>query len=173
MNLFFSDNAANAEITGIEGDFTWAPYSIDGLTIAGAFSLLDTEITDVLVPTNDVLAGSDLAFAPGYQGNLRARYEWDLEREIAGSSLTAHVMPQIVFSDDSVSDIVEINKGDVDGYVTLGATLGVTADQWSAELFGTNLTGEYAELSNSFQFDRNRVTPMRPRTIGVRVGYDF
>ncbi|MEE2930417.1 MAG: TonB-dependent receptor [Pseudomonadota bacterium] len=173
VNLFFSDNAANAEITGIEGDFTWAPYSIDGLTIAGAFSLLDTEITDVLVPTNDVLAGSDLAFAPAYQGNLRARYEWDLEREIAGSSLTAHVMPQIVFSDDSVSDIVEINKGDVDGYVTIGATLGVTADQWSAELFGTNLTGEYAELSNSFQFDRNRVTPMRPRTVGVRVGYDF
>ncbi len=173
VNLFFSDNAANAEIIGIEGDFTWAPYSIDGLTIAGAFSLLDTEITDVLVPTNDVLAGSDLAFAPAYQGNLRARYEWDLEREIAGSSLTAHVMPQIVFSDDSVSDIVEINKGDVDGYVTIGATLGVTADQWSAELFGTNLTGEYAELSNSFQFDRNRVTPMRPRTIGVRVGYDF
>ena len=173
VNLFFSDNAANAEISGIEGDFTWAPYAIDGLTIAGAFSLLDTEITDVLVPTNDVLAGSDLAFAPAYQGNLRARYEWDLEREVAGSSLTAHVMPQIVFSDDSVSDIVEINKGDVDGYVTIGATLGVTADQWSAELFGTNLTGEYAELSNSFQFDRNRVTPMRPRTIGVRVGYDF
>ena len=82
-------------------------------------------------------------------------------------------MPQIFFSDDSVRDIVEINKGDVDGYITLGATLGVTADQWSAELFGTNLTNEYAELSNSFQFDRNRVTPMRPRTIGVRVGYDF
>lgn len=173
VNLFFSDNAANAEISGIEGDFTWAPYSVDGLTIAGAFSLLDTEITEVLVPTNDVLAGSELAFAPAYQGNIRVRYEWDLERRIGGSSLTAHVMPQLVFSDDSVSDIVEINKGAVDGYVTLGGTLGVTADQWSAELFASNLTNTYAELSNSFQFDRNRVTPMRPRTIGIRVGYDF
>lgn len=173
VNLFFSDNAANAEISGLEGDFTWAPYSVDGLTIAGAFSLLDTEITDVLTPTNDVIAGSDLAFAPAWQGNLRARYEWDLEREIAGSSLTAHIMPQIVFSDDSVSDIIEINKADIDGYVTLGTTLGVTADQWSAELFATNLTNEYAELSNNFVFDRERVTPLRPRTIGVRVGYDF
>ncbi|MEL6857606.1 MAG: TonB-dependent receptor [Pseudomonadota bacterium] len=173
VNLFFSDNAANAEISGLEGDFTWAPFEVDGLTIAGAFSLLDTEVTEVLTPTNDVVAGSELAFAPAWQGNLRARYEWDLEREIAGSDLTAHVMPQLVFSDDSVSDIIEINKADIDGYVTLGGTLGVTADQWSAELFATNLTNEYAELSNNFVFDRERVTPLRPRTIGVRVGYDF
>ncbi|MEM6652811.1 MAG: TonB-dependent receptor, partial [Pseudomonadota bacterium] len=173
VNLFFSDNAANAEIQGLEGDFTWAPYAADGLTIAGAFSLLDTEVTDVLTPTNDVVAGSDLAFAPAWQGNLRARYEWDLDRQIDGQSLTAHVMPQLVFSDDSVSDIIEINKAEIDGYVTLGGTLGVTADQWSAEIFATNLTNEYAELSNNFVFDRERVTPIRPRTIGVRVGYDF
>ena len=173
VNLFFSDNAANAEIQGIEGDFTWAPYEVDGLTIAGAFSILDTDVTEVLTPTNDVLVGSDLAFAPAWQGNIRARYEWDLEQQIAGSSLTAHVMPQVVFSDDSVSDIIEINKADIDGYVTLGGTLGVTADQWSAELFATNLTNEYAELSNNFVFDRERVTPLRPRTIGIRVGYDF
>jgi len=172
-NLFFSDNAANAEIQGIEGDFTWAPEAIDGLTLAGAFSLLDTEITEVLTPTQDVIEESDLAFAPAYQGNLRARYEWDLERRIAGSSLTAHIMPQIVFSDDSRSDIIEINAADIDGYVTLGGTLGVTADQWSAELFATNLTNEYAELSNTFINDRERVTPMRPRTLGVRVAYDF
>jgi outer membrane receptor protein involved in Fe transport len=172
-NLFFSDNAANAEIRGIEADFTWAPYSIEGLTIAGAFSLLDTEITEVLTPTNDVLKGAPLAFAPEFQGNLRARYEWDLDQKIDGSDLRAHVMPQIVFSSDSRSDIIEINSADIDGYATLGATLGVSADQWSAELFATNLTNEYAELSNNFVNDRERVTPMRPRTIGVRLGYDF
>ena len=173
VNLFFSDNAANAETYGLEGDFTWAPYAVDGLTIAGAFSLLDTEITEVLTPTDDVVVGSELAFAPSYQGNLRARYEWDLDRQIDGSNLRAHVMPQIVFSDDSRSDIIEINSADIDGYVTLGATLGVTADQWSAELFAENLTNEYAELSNNFVFDRERVTPVRPRTIGLRLAYDF
>lgn len=172
-NLFFSDNAANAEIKGIEGDFTWAPYSVDGLTVAGAFSLLDTEITEVLTPTNDVLVGTDLAFAPSFQGNLRIRYEWDLDREIAGSKLTAHVMPQIVFSDEAFSDIIEINKTQTDGFITLGTTLGVSADQWSAELFATNLTNEYVELSNNFVFDRERVNPMRPRTIGLRIAYDY
>lgn len=173
VNLFFSDNAANAELKGIEGDFTWVPESVDGLTVAGAFSLLDSEITDVLVPTDDVVAGSELAFAPAYQGNLRVRYEWDLERQIAGQNVRAHVMPQLVFSDSSVTDVIEINKMELDGYVTLGATAGLTGDNWGAELFATNLTNEYAELSGSFIFDRKRVTPIRPRTIGVRIKYDY
>ena len=173
VNLFFSDNAADAELKGVEGEFTWVPIEIDGLTIAGAFSLLDSEITEVLVPTNDVLVGSELAFAPKYQGNLRARYEWDLEQQIGGQNVRAHVMPQMVFSDSSYSDIIEINKMELDSYVTFGATLGVTGDTWSAELFATNLTNEHAELSGNFVFDRERVTPMRPRTIGVRFSYDF
>ena len=173
VNLFFSDNAANAELQGIEGDFTWAPDSVDGLTIAGAFSLLDTEITEVLVPTDDVVEGSELAFAPAYQGNLRVRYEWDLEKQIAGQNLVAHVMPQIVFSDSSYSDVIEINKMELDGYVTLGATAGVTGDNWGAEIYASNLTNEYAELSGSFVYDRERITPIRPRTIGIRVSYDY
>lgn len=172
-NLFFSDNAANAEIRGIEGDFTWAPYAVEGLTVAGAFSVLDTEVTEVLTPTNDVLVGSDLAFAPSFQGNLRVRYEWQLDREIAGSALTAHVMPQLIISDDAFSDIIEINKAKTDGFITLGTTLGVSADQWSAELFATNITNEYVELSNNFVFDRERVNPMRPRTMGIRIAYDY
>ena len=173
VNLFFSDNAANAEIKGIEGDFTWAPEAVDGLTVAGAFSLLDTEITEVLVPTDDVVKGEELAFAPAYQGNVRVRYEWDLEQEIAGQRLTAHVMPQVVFSDSSYTDVIEINKMEIDGYVTVGGTLGVTADNWGAELYVKNLTNEYAELGGNFVFDRERVTPMRPRTIGVRVSYSY
>jgi outer membrane receptor protein involved in Fe transport len=57
VNLFFSDNAADAEISGMEGDFMYYT-NIDGLSIAGAFSFLDTEITKSLVPTNDVIVGN-------------------------------------------------------------------------------------------------------------------
>ena len=56
-NLFFSDNAADAEIIGLEGDFVWLPESSEGLTVSGAFSILDTEITKVITPTNDVRRG--------------------------------------------------------------------------------------------------------------------
>ncbi|GIS25308.1 MAG: hypothetical protein CM15mP126_5510 [Gammaproteobacteria bacterium] len=44
VNLFFSDNAADAEIKGVEGDFTYFT-DVEGLSVAGAFSFLDTEIT--------------------------------------------------------------------------------------------------------------------------------
>lgn len=172
-NLFFSDNAADAEIQGLEGDFTWVPENVDGLTVSGAFSFLNTEITDVITPTGDVKKGEPLAFAPSYQFNLQARYEWELEQEFAGSLLTAHFMPQLIMSDSSFSDIIEINKIESDGYVMIGGTLGVTADNWSAEVFATNLTNENATISNNFVFDRERATPARPRTIGIRMSYDF
>lgn len=168
VNLFFSDNAANAEIRGIEGDVTWAPRSMQGLTVTGAFSALDTEITEVLTPTDDVLVGSELAFAPSFQGNIRARYEWQLE-----NGLTAHVMPQIIFSGDSVSDVIEINKVELDGYTMASFSTGLTSDRWSIEAFVNNLTDERAELSNNFVYDRERVTVARPRTWGLRARVQY
>lgn len=167
-NLFFSDNAANAEIRGIEGDVTWVPETVPGLTVSGAFSILDTEISEVLTPTNDVVAGSELAFAPGFQANIRARYEWEMD-----NGWMAHVMPQIVHSDDSVSDVIEINQARLDGYTMGSFSTGVTEDNWRVEFFIDNITDERAQLSNNFVFDRERVTVARPRTWGVRVGVDF
>lgn len=167
-NLFFSDNAADAQVTGIEGDFIWAPESVQGLTVTGAFSILDTEVTKIITPTNDVIKGDELAFAPQFQGNLRARYEWQL-----ASGMTAHVMPHVSYSDSSFSDIVTINRSDLDSWVMVGFTAGVTADEWSAELYVDNLTNEQAEVSSNFVYDRDRVTYARPLTAGVRVSYDF
>ena len=69
--MFFSDNAADAEIKGVEGDFVY--FTEQGLILSGAFSFLDTEITKALVPTNDVIVGQELAFAPGFQANIRVR----------------------------------------------------------------------------------------------------
>lgn len=167
-NLFFSDNAADAEVLGIEGDVTWGPSSIPGLTVNAAFSILDTEITDVLTPTDDVRAGDELAFAPGYQGTLRARYEWSL-----GSGLIAHVMPNVALSDKSYSDIIVINRDEVDSWVMWGLTAGVSTESWSAEFYADNLSDERAEISRSFIFDRQRVSLARPRTMGLRVSYHF
>ncbi|MFC4724156.1 TonB-dependent receptor [Glycocaulis abyssi] len=168
VNLFFSDNAADAEIRGLEGDVTWAPMTVPGLTVAGAFSFLDTEITRVITPTDDVTAGSDLAFAPSFQGNLRARYEWN-----TANGWTAHVMPQVIYSEGSRSDVIDINSADLDSYTVFSFSAGLAADQWRVELFADNITNERAQLSNNFVFDRERVTIMRPRTVGVRVGVQY
>ena len=167
-NLFFSDNAANAEVIGLEADFILAPDSIEGLTISGGISILDTEITKVLTPTDDVMKGDSLAFAPELQANIQARYEWALS-----SGFTAHVMPHVAHSDDSYSDIIRMNRDEIQGWTMMGLTAGVTGETWGAELFIDNLTDERAELSRNFVNDRERVSYARPRTMGMRLTYNF
>jgi len=167
VNLFFSDNAADAEIYGIEGQITWFP-PVQGLSINAAFSALDSKITEVLTPTDDVTKGAELAFAPNFQGNLRARYEWALN-----SDFMAYVMPDLNYSGSSRSDIIDINDAEVDDYITVGLAAGVNADHWSVEIYGDNLNNTNGEISNNFVFDRERVTVIRPRTLGLRASFNY
>lgn len=165
-NLFFSDNAADAEILGIEGDFIWS--ATENLTLSGGFSILDTEITKVITPTGDVRKGDELAYAPDFQGTLRARYNWYLDR-----GMTLHVMPHVSYSSESQSDVIVINNSQIDSWLLTGITVGLATETWSAELFVDNVFDEEAELSRSFVFDRERVTYARPQTIGLRFSFDF
>ncbi|MGJ8688284.1 MAG: TonB-dependent receptor [Gammaproteobacteria bacterium] len=167
-NLTFSDNAADAKVAGIEGDFIWVPGPIPELSIIGAFSFLDTEITRVITPTDDVHEGDSLAYAPEAQLNLRARYEWSLN-----SGIVAHIMPSVTYSAEKYSDIVTINRDRIDSYVMYGLVGGLSTYQWNAEIFVNNVTDERAEIARSFTFDRERVTYARPLTAGVRLSYDF
>ena len=168
-NLFFSDNAADAQVLGLEGDFVWLPSFSDGLTVTGAVSFLDSEITKVLTPTNDVVKGDSLAFAPEFQGNLKARYEWDFGQ----TGWIAHVMPILTWSSSSYSDIITINRIELDSWVMAGITAGLSTDTWSAELYVDNLTDERAEIGGNFVFDRMAVTYAQPLTAGIRFGYSF
>ena len=167
-NLFFTDNAADAEVKGVEGDILWMPDSVDGLTVSGSFAFNDSEITKVITPTNDVTKGDSLAFAPEFQFSLRARYEWSI-----GSGRVAHFMPHATYSDASYSDIITINRAKMDDWLMLGFTAGVTVDNWSAEFFAENITDETAEISRSFIYDRHRSYYARPFTGGMRLTYDF
>ena len=166
-NLFFSDNAADAEITGLEGDFVYYPDA-EGWMISGAFSMLDTEITKTLTSSGDVVAGNELAFAPGMQGNLSARKEWAMT-----SGNMGHFQTQLTFSDDSYSDIIEPNKAQQDSYSYVNVRAGVSNDMWLAEVYIDNLTDERGEISNNYVFDRMRVTYIRPTTIGLRFKRNF
>ena len=167
VNLFFSDNAADGDIKGVEGDFTYFANK-EGLTIAGAFSLLDTELTKKLVPTDDVVVGSDMAFAPGMQFNLRARQEWGMSNGNIG-----HAQVQLTHSDDSFSDIMEPNKAVQSSYSTIDLRFGISNDDMTAELYIDNVTDERGEISNTFVFDRQRVSYIRPTTVGIRYKKNF
>ena len=165
-NLFFSDNAADADITGLEGDFIYYTNT-EGLILSGAFSFLDTEIKKSLT-TSDVVAGRDLAFAPGMQANVAARYEWGMS-----SGNLGHFQGQIITSDKSYSDIIEPNKAKQDSYSYANIRAGISNDSWVAELYIDNITDERAEISNNYVFDRQRVAVIRPMTVGLRYKLNF
>jgi len=166
-NLFFATNAADAEVLGVEGDFIWQPKAVQGLTISGGFSYLDTEITDSFV-TDFVQEGDNLAFAPDFQATLQARYEWDME-----FGYRAHIMPYASYSDEVETDIVTFNRTTLDSWTLVGLTTGVAKDNWTAEFYVENLTNEEAEVSGNAIFNRDRVTISRPRTLGLRVSFGF
>ncbi|MCJ2189278.1 TonB-dependent receptor, partial [Novosphingobium beihaiensis] len=168
-NLFFSDNAADARTQGIEGEFTFAPYAVEGLTLSGAFSFIDTKITRKLVPTDYVRVGDDLAYAPKFQGNLRARYEWDL----GSSGLRAHVMPGMIHSGSKQSDVIVPNRTLLKGYTTFSLAAGVAKDNWSIELFGDNLTNKAAQTGGDAVFKVKRAVVARPLTVGMRVSFNY
>ena len=100
--LYFIENIGDAEATGLDVDFQWAVS--DSLTIAGAFSLLDTEITElnpqlqgIVVPT-----GSELPLAASFAGNLRVRYDFALE----GMGARAYAMASVNYRGEHVSGVV-------------------------------------------------------------------
>ena len=166
VNLFFSDNAADADVKGVEGDITW--LASDNLTIGGAFSLLDTEATSNNTPSTDVIVGSELAYAPNYQGNLWARYEWNI-----GDGWIGHFMPSVTFSDSSYSDIISINSMEIPSWTKVNLTAGITADRWMVEAFVDNLTDEQVITGANYVNDVERLALAPPTTAGIRVSMDF
>ena len=100
--LVFIENVGDAEILGMDGDFTWAPTA--NLTIAGALSIVDSEITRINPQLDgiSVPVGSELPFTPDFSGNLRARYEFDLPA-LGGSS--AYISGGLSYTGESKSGI--------------------------------------------------------------------
>ncbi|MEO0997250.1 MAG: TonB-dependent receptor [Pseudomonadota bacterium] len=216
--LWFADNVGDAEITGLDGDFVWAPT--DRLTISGAFSLLDTEITRLNPELQGIAApvGSELPFSAAFSGNVRARYDFNLPTIGNLSGLGGYVTGGIAYTGESLSGlkmdayVVEdtmqrvyqvagsgldiereaavfvgaapgtdlLNETGVPGgrykqgdYTLVNGAFGVTNDEWIVELFVDNVFDENAVVYVDTQQFTPHVVTNRPRSVGVRVSYDF
>ena len=60
-----------------------------------------------------------------------------------------------------------------DAYVIANLAVGVTNDVWKAELYIDNVFDEHAVLNIDTQQFTPKVVTNRPRTIGVRLSYDY
>ena len=82
--LVFTDNVGDAEIKGIDGDFTWA--ATDNLIISGAFSYIDSELTSINSEMEGIApsVGSQLPYSAEFSGNLQAQYFYSLSKDLTG-----------------------------------------------------------------------------------------
>lgn len=174
--LTFVQNAADAEIRGVEGSMIWR--GISGLTVTAAFTYLDSELTRVTTGVSNLRpVGSRLALTPDLQGNIGARYEWtvagDATAFVRGNVQAAGRMLSTI--DRGADALGRPLNGDyqLDAYQTVDASVGVKKDNWNVELFGDNLSDTRAQLYANASDRVLRITTNRPRTFGVRVSAKY
>ena len=100
--LVFIENIGDADIQGIDLDYVWAPT--DNLTISGAASWVDSEITRLNPQLQGLAApvGSELPYTADFSFNVRARYDFEWEKMGA----QAYVQGAFTYTGDSKAGII-------------------------------------------------------------------
>ena len=135
----------------------------------------------VLVPLLSVYGpeGGTPAFSPKLQYNLRARYDWNFNGYKpfvgAGANYVGGMYNQI---DNGTTNYVgnpftTLLRYYQPSYTTYDASAGIAKDNWTLEAYGTNLSNSNAStFTSSAQFIKSEV-PLRPRVLGVKMGFKF
>ena len=124
--------------------------------------------------------GGEPANSPALQANLHARYDMmfdDYKMFVAfGGAFTGHSYNQVdtATNGDSVAvPTTTLLRYEMPSYTLYDAALGVAKDNWTASLFGQNLSNSNASVfTSSAEFIKSEV-PVRPRVLGVKFGYKF
>jgi iron complex outermembrane receptor protein len=124
--------------------------------------------------------GATPAFSPTIEYNLRARYDWLLNEYKMFVSVGAEHVGDMQNEPSSFQSgagtLVPTTtwlRYDQPAYTTYDAALGISKDRWHIEAYGTNLGNSDASLfTSSAQFIESQV-PLRPRVVGVKVGFKF
>jgi iron complex outermembrane receptor protein len=127
-------------------------------------------------------AGTSAPFAPPQMFNLRARYDWSIGSYRPFAMASAGHIASMSNAPGSFPDgnapaesppTTTLLRYTIPAYTIYDASFGVTKDNWTAQISGSNLTNVYAATNvSSGQFIRAEI-PLRPRVLSVMFGYKF
>ncbi|WP_231639081.1 TonB-dependent receptor [Sphingomonas profundi] len=146
--------------------------------------------TPVQSPFGD--KGSELPFSPKVQANLRGRYDWEARSNLGfwvagGVTYTGKTFSQpstypsgdipnaqnYIVTGDITKPTTTLLRYRMKGYALLDAQIGIKGENWTASIFGDNLTdSNVSTFTSSAQFIKSEVV-VRPTTYGLRLSYDF
>ncbi len=124
--------------------------------------------------------GATPAFSPTLQYNLRLRYDWRIDEyrlfaTAGGSHIGDMANEPSSFQSGAGVPIPTTTwlRYDQPAYTTYDAAFGVAKGPWSVEAYGSNLgNSDASTFTSSGQFIVAQV-PLRPRVLGVKMGFKF
>jgi outer membrane receptor protein involved in Fe transport len=163
--LGLSANTSGATVNGIEGQLNWLISDAWTLTFAASYNKAELD-GDYFVGTTDpepaAPDGTDLPFTPDLKYTLSTRYAFTMGERESYWQLAWN------WTDDSWNDLFVADRVKQDSYGILNAAIGTQIWGGNLELYGSNLTDEYAELTRYTRAGDTRIITNRPLTIGLR-----
>jgi outer membrane receptor protein involved in Fe transport len=174
-------NGPSAEVRGIETQFVW--LASDKLQVSGSTAFYHSELKDdycnftagvctaVLAPK-----GTSLPVTADFKGNLRARYTFPV------GAYDAYWQTAIAHNGDRWGDMdVSAAKalGKLQSYTTVDFAAGIGKDNWTVDLFVSNVTGEDTPLYHTTEctVETCGAQPygvrIKPTSVSARFTMDF
>lgn len=178
-----TENAANAEVLGLEADITW--LANERLTINAGVGLLESEykdydanaklVNEATAGLRDVLydaSGESMLRAPDFSAYLSAKYEFQLGEANVPLVLTYSYKGEYEF-DFVASKETEAMTQDAFGLLNARISYNPPSDNWSLSLWANNVTDEeyFDDIVGNAAGIRGSYGA--PRTFGVDAVYNF
>jgi outer membrane receptor protein involved in Fe transport len=177
-SIQFATNIGGATSKGLEVSVVALPA--DGWTVALTGSLNEAKVDDLSVQEaaiSGAVLGARLA-GPKASGSLRVNYEWQPTAGVMGNASVAvsHVgsFPN-AFPNTPGRPLVPLpTYDDTDSYTVVNANVAFAFTQFTVGAYVENLFDDRSiNYVHPEAFIDGRYGRQRPRTIGVRVGYEF
>jgi len=174
--VLFTSNAADARISGVELEFTYAPT--ENFSIDGNYAYLDTEFTDFFVPEGFRVPdgapplgsreGNALRKAPENKFSLFANYYLGLSN--AGS---LNFQANMRYTSESYGDPDNFEYGAIPSHTIVGARIAyeLPGAAWEIALWSDNLLDEDYFLNNFPNVGSGWANPAPPRTYGITLSW--
>jgi iron complex outermembrane recepter protein len=193
-NLDFVTNGANYVVNGAELQFT--ARATHALSFAGSAAWNSSKLVSVpplISGTGQVIdlspygtpsnptgspfgaVGSPLAQSPPFEGNIRVRYEFEVNDYQAFVQVSGTHQDRSFATTNSLQTDLQGNTINyvLPAFSTMDASLGFSKDAWAVQAYGQNLTDTQGEVTANYSQWYKAVTVTRPRVLGVRFSFKF